>query len=94
MLALTREVGQKILIGDDIVVTVLSVSPNGRVRLGIDAPRHVRVDRQEVLERIRRENAESAIAEPAVASDAAAWAAYGARRANLHSRLTDRDPPE
>ena len=59
MLTLTREVGEKIVIGDDVVVTVISVSENGRVRLGIEAPRQIRIDRAEVLERIRRENLEA-----------------------------------
>lgn len=89
MLALTRETGQKILIGDDIVVTVLSVSTNGRVRLGIEAPKHVRIDRQEVLDRIRQENMESASATPGAVTDAAAWATYGARRANARAKPTD-----
>lgn len=86
MLALTREIGQKILIGDDIVVTVLSVSANGRVRLGIEAPRHVRIDRQEVIDRIRQENMDSANATPVVEADAAAWALYGVRRANARAK--------
>lgn len=90
MLTLTREVGQKILIGDDIVVTVVSVSANGRVRLGIEAPKNVRIDRQEVLDRIRQENMDSAdAASPAVTTDVAAWAAYGARRANSRSKRSD-----
>ncbi len=76
MLSLTREVGQKILIGDDIVVTVISISGNGRVKLGIDAPRQVRVDREEVLERIRHENIASADSVP----DAAAWKTFAATR--------------
>ena len=59
VLTLTREVGEKIVIGDDVVVTVISVSENGRVRLGIEAPRQIRIDRAEVLERIRRENLEA-----------------------------------
>ena len=59
MLTLTREVGEKIVIGDDVVVTVLSVSENGRVRLGIEAPRQIRIDRAEVLERIRKESLEA-----------------------------------
>ena len=62
MLTLTREVGEKIVIGDDVVVTVISVSENGRVRLGIEAPRQIRIDRAEVLERIRRENLEAGAA--------------------------------
>lgn len=60
MLTLTREVGQKIIIGEDIVLTVVSVSSNGRVKLGIEAPKQVRIDRMEVLDRIRQENLDSA----------------------------------
>jgi len=78
MLTLTREPGEKIVVGDDIVITVVSVSENGRVRLGIEAPRQIRIDRQEVLERIRNENLEAG----AGVSDRSGWAAYAARRAN------------
>jgi len=84
MLSLTREVGQKILIGDDIVVTVIAVTSNGRVKIGVDAPRQVRVDREEVLERIRHENVESAEATP----DAAAWTSFA------HARTTNVANPE
>jgi carbon storage regulator len=86
VLSLTREVGQKVIIGGDIVITVVSVSPNGRVRLGIEAPKQIRIDREEVLERIRQENMDSANATPEATVDAAAWAAYGARRANARTR--------
>jgi carbon storage regulator len=78
MLTLTREVGEQIMIGDDIVVTVVSVSENGRVRLGIEAPRQVRIDRAEVLERIRRENIEAS----ATGADRTAWAVHAAKQAN------------
>ena len=81
MLTLTREVGEKIVIGDDVVVTVISVSENGRVRLGIEAPRQIRIDREEVLERIRRENLEAGDS----SSDRHAFAAYAARQANERS---------
>ena len=77
MLTLTREPGQKIVVGDDIVITVVSVSENGRVRLGIEAPRQIRIDREEVLERIQNENIEAG-----AAGSASSWAAYVARRAN------------
>jgi carbon storage regulator len=50
MLVLTRNVGEKIVIDGNISVTVVAVKGN-KVRLGIDAPDHVRVDRQEVHER-------------------------------------------
>lgn len=89
MLTLTREVGQKILIGEDIVLTVVSVSSNGRVKLGIEAPKQVRIDRMEVLDRIRQENMDSANATPA--SDVAAWASYGARRANAREPKPNED---
>jgi carbon storage regulator len=86
VLTLTREVGQQIVIGDDIVITVVSVSANGRIRLGIEAPKQVRIDRKEVVERIREENVNSANATPEATVDAAAWASYGARRANARAR--------
>jgi carbon storage regulator len=47
MLVLTRKPGESILIGDNIKVTVVSLGP-GRVKIGIDAPPAVRVDREEV----------------------------------------------
>ena len=53
-LILTRRVGETILIGPDVTVTVLGVKGN-QVRLGIEAPRDVAVHRQEVAERIRQE---------------------------------------
>jgi carbon storage regulator len=50
MLVLTRKVGEKVVIGDDIVVTVVEIR-NGQVRLGIEAPDDVSVDRLEVRRR-------------------------------------------
>jgi len=58
MLVLSRRVGEKLLIGDDIVVTVIEVRSDG-VRLGIDAPRHVRVHRAEVLDALTAANVEA-----------------------------------
>ncbi|HFD88034.1 MAG TPA: carbon storage regulator [Gammaproteobacteria bacterium] len=52
MLILNRQAGQSIRIGDDIVVTVLSVNKHGVVRLGIEAPSDVPVHREEVFRRI------------------------------------------
>jgi carbon storage regulator len=53
MLVLSRKAGQRIRIGDDITVTVI-VMRDQRVRIGIDAPRHVPVHRQEVYDDIQR----------------------------------------
>jgi carbon storage regulator CsrA len=55
MLVLSRSQNDQIQIGDDITVTVISVDARGRVRLGITAPRHIPVNRMEVL--VRRANA-------------------------------------
>lgn len=55
MLILTRRTGESIRIGDDITVTVIEVSRDN-LRVGIDAPRHIAVHRQEVYEAIQQEN--------------------------------------
>lgn len=54
MLILTRRVGETIKIGTDITVTVLGVKGN-QVRIGVEAPRDVAVHREEIFERIQRE---------------------------------------
>ncbi|GIW82059.1 MAG: hypothetical protein KatS3mg105_3866 [Gemmatales bacterium] len=48
MLVLTRKLGEKIRIGDDICITVVEVE-RGKIRLGIDAPRDIPIFRQELL---------------------------------------------
>ena len=55
MLIITRKLGERINIGDDIVVTLLDIKA-GQVKLGIEAPRHVAVHREEIFDRIRNEN--------------------------------------
>lgn len=55
MLILARKVGEAITINNDITVTVLEMK-GGQVKLGIDAPRHVAIHREEVLSRIIEEN--------------------------------------
>lgn len=52
MLVLTRRLGESVCIGDDVTVTVLGVEGN-QVRVGINAPRNVTVDREEIAERKR-----------------------------------------
>jgi carbon storage regulator len=59
MLVLTRRPGESITIGDDIVVTVVNTA-GGQVRLGITAPQHVRVVREEILKALKEENSAAA----------------------------------
>jgi carbon storage regulator len=58
MLILTRRVGETLMIGDEVTVTVLGVKGN-QVRIGVNAPRDVAVHREEIYERIKREQAEA-----------------------------------
>ena len=62
MLVLSRRVGERLMIGDDVVLTVLEVRSDG-VRLGIDAPRSVAVNRAEVLEAVQASNVEATTAD-------------------------------
>ncbi len=62
MLVLSRRVGERLVIGEDIVITVIDVRSDG-VRIGIDAPRHVRVNRAEILEAVTKANQEAAAAD-------------------------------
>jgi carbon storage regulator len=69
MLILTRRVGETVVIGDDVTVTVLGVKGN-QVRLGVNAPKEIAVHREEIFERIKREQAEEAANRPrAVGAD-------------------------
>lgn len=57
MLILTRRVGETVMIGDDVAVTVLGVKGN-QVRVGVNAPKTVAVHREEIYERIKKEGSD------------------------------------
>jgi carbon storage regulator len=65
MLILTRRIGETVMIGQDITVTIVGVK-GGQIRIGIGAPKNVVVHRQEVFERIKNE------------TDVSAWQPRGA----------------
>ena len=60
MLALTRKVGERLVIGDDIVVTVVSVKGDS-IRITIDAPKEIKVYRGEIHDAIAAENKLAAV---------------------------------
>ena len=62
MLILTRRVGESLMIGDEVTVTVLGVKGN-QVRLGVNAPRTVSVHREEIFARIKAENDDGVLAD-------------------------------
>lgn len=59
MLILTRRVGETLIIGDEVSVTVLAVKGN-QIRIGVDAPKEVSVHREEIYQRIQTEGHRSA----------------------------------
>lgn len=84
MLVLTRKTGEQIIIGNDITLTVVSVGP-GRVKIGIEAPDWVTVDRGEVH---AKKLAEQVVAPMQVLE------VELTEQASLHNRIADKLPPE
>jgi len=65
MLILSRKVNEKVVIGDDITISIIEVRGD-QVRIGIDAPKKVKVFRQEVFDAIKEENKAAAVSAPVI----------------------------
>ena len=76
MLVLTRKPGEKILLGDDIVITVLD-SRGDSIRIGIDAPRGLKIQRDEVLRAVSEANRAATESSADVDAEAAIKASLG-----------------
>lgn len=96
MLVLTRRPGEQIVISGNIRITVVSIGP-GRVKIGIEAPENVRIDRQEVFEKIQQEQATDvlhAVARGVTGDDVSPTIiASGETSAKLHNRIAEQLPP-
>jgi carbon storage regulator len=79
MLILTRKLGERIVIGGDILITLVEIK-GSQVRIGIDAPSHLGVYRQEILEKIQSENKSSSeVIAPDLAEAALLFCSKGSR---------------
>lgn len=88
MLVLSRQRDETIMIGDDVEITVVDIRGD-KVRLGINAPRHIQVHRKEVYEAIKRENQQAANLSP---QDVAPGIEPGTAREARPAAETDANP--
>ncbi|HYH64152.1 MAG TPA: carbon storage regulator [Urbifossiella sp.] len=96
MLVLTRRTGEQIVIAGNIRLTVVNIGP-GRVKIGIEAPDNVRVDRQEIFEKIQQEQAADVLHAVGQGADAdgispTIVASASDTSSKLHNRIAEQLP--
>ncbi|HEY6801548.1 MAG TPA: carbon storage regulator [Agromyces sp.] len=69
MLVLTRKSNERVLIGDDVVITILEVRGDSSVRIGIEAPRERRIQREEIVVGVAASNRQAASAQVDAVAD-------------------------
>jgi carbon storage regulator len=72
MLILSRKFNEKIMIGDDITISIIEIKGD-QVRLGVDAPKYIKVFREEVLSDIKAENKAASLSPPLLPNIGAEW---------------------
>ena len=90
MLILTRRVNETVMIGDDVTVTVLSINHN-QVRLGVNAPRHVPVHREEIYNRIQDDDEAAPADNACIRQGRRIAAGFGAGQGKTRDILTARE---
>ena len=91
MLVLSRQRDETIMIGDDVEITVVDIRGD-KVRLGINAPRHIQVHRKEVYDAIKRENEQAAKLRPRDVADLTDHGAAENRSGKEHSNTDQKKP--
>lgn len=90
MLVLGRKAGESIIIGDSITVKIVSVEGD-HVKIGIEAPRHVQIHRQEIYETIQQENKLAGLAKPNIPLEQLRQLGLRAAKGDKHMKIEKKE---